>query len=134
MLLGLPPLLTGALLRHLDAMGHGDTVLVCDAHFPAERLVARVVEFPAAGALDVLDSVLTVLPLDEPVSGYAMDPEGVDAPVAEELVRRLDRVGNQTLSLPRQEFYSVAQGAFVAVRTGETGQFANILLQKGIVK
>ena len=35
MLTGIDPILTGALLAQLDAMGHSDAVVVADAHFPA---------------------------------------------------------------------------------------------------
>ena len=43
MLTGIDPVLSGELLLHLDAMGHSDTVVIADAHFPAARLGERVV-------------------------------------------------------------------------------------------
>lgn len=46
MLSGIDPILRGTLLAHLDATGHSDAVVVADAHFPAARLGARVVDTP----------------------------------------------------------------------------------------
>lgn len=46
MLNGIDPLLTGELLAALDAMGHGDCVVLADAHFPAARLATRALVYP----------------------------------------------------------------------------------------
>ena len=37
MLLGIPGILSGDLLKVLSDMGHGDEVAIVDANFPAER-------------------------------------------------------------------------------------------------
>lgn len=134
MLNGLNPLLTGSLLKQLDAMGHGDTVLVCDAHFPAERLVSRVIEIPAADAAAVTEAILSVLPLDAPTSAVLMDPSGIDAPAFTELSRACSGAPGSVESMGRFEFYEAAGSAFVAVRTGERRVFGNILLRKGVVR
>lgn len=134
MLLGLAPLLTGTLLKHLDAMGHGDTVLVCDAHFPAERLVHRVVEMPGVSAAAIAAAICTVLPLDGPGSVLLMDPEGVDAPAVAELRDACHATQDEATMLGRYAFYDAAEHAFVAVRTGESRVFGNALLRKGVVQ
>ena len=38
MLRGIPPILTPDLLAAMWRVGHGDTIVVCDARFPAARL------------------------------------------------------------------------------------------------
>ena len=61
MLTNIHPYLTGDLLRHLDAMGHSDAVVLADAHFPAERLAARVVYLPGLTTPSLLAAVRTVV-------------------------------------------------------------------------
>lgn len=134
MLLGLHPLLTGSLLKHLDAMGHGDTVLVCDAHFPAERLVGRVLEMPGADAVAVTEAICTVLPLDEPRAIVLMDPEGVEAPAVQALREASGAPEGSVELLARLAFYEASREAFAVVRTGERRVFGNILLRKGVVR
>ena len=47
MLEGIHPLLTGALLHHLDDMGHSDAVVIADAHFPAAAVGCETTGPPA---------------------------------------------------------------------------------------
>ncbi|MCL2463769.1 MAG: transport protein RbsD/FucU [Micrococcales bacterium] len=134
MLTGIDPLLTGTLLRYLDGMGHGDTVAVCDAHFPANRLVSAVVEIPGATAVDVVRAIVSVLPLDRPTAATLMDPQGADAPAFALLRDGLPVEPAAIETVGRYEFYAQARQAAVAVRTGETRVFGNALLRKGVVR
>ena len=43
MLIGIDPLLSGDLLRILDHMGHNDTLLVTDAHYPSYAMGVPVI-------------------------------------------------------------------------------------------
>lgn len=65
MLEGINPLLTGELLLHLDRMGHSDSVVIADAHFPAWALGDRVVDLPGTTTPEVVAAIRTVLPLDD---------------------------------------------------------------------
>jgi L-fucose mutarotase len=132
-LAGIHPLLTGTLLHRLDAMGHGDCLLVSDAHFPAERLAGVVVDMPGLDADAVAEAICTVLPLDTPTAAVLMDPEGEDAPAVAALRRACRVPGAAVGMLPRQAFYEAARGARVAVRTGDRRTFGNVLLFKGVV-
>ena len=38
MLIGISPLISPDLLRILSMMGHGDEIILADAHFPSESL------------------------------------------------------------------------------------------------
>lgn len=134
MLTGIHPLLTGTVLRHLDAMGHSDTVLVCDAHFPAERIVGRVVEMPAATAPEVVLAIRSVLPLDAPVAIDLMDADGAADAVHTALKVAGDAPSDAVRMLSRQSFYDAGAGATFAIRTGEVRPFGNALLHKGIVE
>ena len=54
MLRGIPPVLTPDLLAAMGRMGHGDTMVVCDAHFPAARLArGREHRLDAVGAIEI---------------------------------------------------------------------------------
>ncbi len=132
MLIGLHPLLTGALLHHLDDMGHGDLVLVADAHFPASRVVGRVLDLPGVRAADAVEAIRSVLPLDTDRPVTFMDPGAVRAPALEELVAACDVAADGAPTLGRHEFYAVAADAVLAVRTGERRVFGNALLRKGV--
>jgi L-fucose mutarotase len=141
MLKGLHPLLTADLLHALRSMGHGDTVAIVDANFPASGLGPPVVEVAGATASAVLDAVLTVFPLDAEAMPPAATmevvdaPQDVPAPVAEFAAvfteHGLDDV--EIGRLPRRDFYQQAREAFAIVRTGEMRPYGNILLVKGTV-
>jgi L-fucose mutarotase len=141
MLLGIPPLLTADLLHALAAMGHGDTVAVVDANFPATATGRRVVEVPGASAPETLDAILTVLPLDRFVAPAAFtmevvdDPAAVPEPVADfAAVFTEHGLGDWEIGhLAREAFYLAARAAFVVVRTGELRSYGNILLTKGVI-
>lgn len=109
-------------------------MLVCDAHFPAERLVSAVVELPGITAVRAMEAVTSVLPLDHPVAATLMDPAGIDAPVFALLRDGLPVEPEAVEAVGRFEFYELARDAVVAVRTGETRIFGNVLLRKGVVR
>lgn len=134
MLSGIHPILTGDLLAHLDAMGHSDAVVLADAHFPAERLAARLLTFPGLSTPDVLGAVRTVVPLDDaPALDLMTSADGSRLPVQDELVAAAGAGQDDVRSLSRQEFYDVAATAFLVVRTGETRTYGNVILRKGVV-
>lgn len=127
MLNGIHPLLGGKLLVHLDAMGHSDTVVIADAHFPAARLANRVIHLRGSTTTEAIRAVHTVLPLDE---GSGLDlmhsPSGEPLPIHHEL---LHAVGSGTAAnyLGRPEFYDAARDAYLIIRTGETRTFGNAI-------
>ncbi len=132
MLIGLHPLLTGALLHHLDDMGHGDLVLVCDAHFPAARVVGRVLEMPGTHPAELVSAIRTVFPLDDAQPATFMEPGAVDAPALRELRTACAVDDTLAQTLGRHDFYTAAAEAVFAVRTGERRVFGNALLRKGV--
>lgn len=133
-LAGIHPLLTGTLLHQLDAMGHGDCVLVCDAHFPAARLLDVVVDMPGADAAAVTEAICTVLPLDLPIGAVLMDPQGAESTAVPSLRAACPVPAEAIQMLARQDFYDAARSARVAVRTGERRTFGNVLLFKGVAR
>jgi L-fucose mutarotase len=140
MLKGIHPLLTPDLLRTLAAMGHGDTIAIVDANFPAARVGRRVIPVRGASAPQVLDAVLTLLPLDtmEPPActmEVVGDPDAVPEPVAEfAAVLTEHELGDCEIGrLSRHAFYERAAQSFAVVTTGELRPYGNILLVKGVV-
>jgi L-fucose mutarotase len=128
------PFLTGSLLAHLDAMGHSDAVVLADAHFPADRLASRLLDFPGLSTPGVLAAVRTVVPLDDPPAIDLMtSADGTRLPVQDELITAAGATEQDVRFLDRHEFYDVAAEAYLIVRTGETRTYGNVILRKGVV-
>ncbi len=139
MLKGISPLLSPDLLHILAAMGHGDEIVLADANFPAATHAKRLVHLPGVDATQVLDAVLSLLPLDtfEPHAAFTMQVVG-DAstvpPAVQDFTATLARHGERgPASLERFAFYERAARAFAVVATGETRLYGNIVLKKGVL-
>ncbi len=134
MLEGIHPLLTGELLLHLDRMGHSDSVVIADAHFPAWALGRQVIDLPGTTTPEVLAAIRTVIPLDDAPGIDLM--ESADAEVLDVQQELMDAAGttlDTTRFVERFAYYEVAKGAYLMVRTGETRKYGNALLRKGVV-
>ena len=134
MLLGINPLLTGALLQHLDAMGHSDSVAVVDAHFPAHRIGARVVDLPGTTAPAVLAAIRSVTPPDDaPALDLMESADGTRLHVQHELIAAAGLTLDEVRFVDRFDYYEVVKDAYFVIRTGETRAYGNALLRKGLV-
>ncbi len=139
MLKGISPLLSPDLLHALASMGHGDEIVLADGNFPSATHARRLVRLPGVSAPQVLDAVLSVLPLDTFVAQAAFTMQVVgDAvampPVVAEFNAVLRTHGGQAAGcLERFAFYERAASAFAIVATGETRIYGNIILKKGVV-
>jgi L-fucose mutarotase len=140
MLKGLSPLLSPDLLSTLASMGHGDEIALVDANFPAASQARRLVRLAGVGVSELLDAVLSVLPLDD----FAPDPVLTmqvvgDAHAEPEVWRDFAAVlrkhgGAPARSIERLAFYQRSAAAYAVVATGETRLYGNILLRKGVVR
>ena len=141
MLKGIPPLLGPDLLHVLRAMGHGDEIVIVDANYPAESAGPEVVRLDGHSATDVLDAVLTLMPLDSFVDEPAIGMEVVGAPQQREqthddfdrLIRKHEPEMRLTL-LERFAFYDRVKTAYAIVQTGERRLYGNVVLKKGIIR
>jgi L-fucose mutarotase len=141
MLKGIHPLLSPDLLHALAAMGHGDSIAIVDANFPAASNAKRLIESSGTSAPAMLEAVLTVLPLDTRVTPAVFtmevsgDPTAIPPPVADfaAVLTDKDLADIEIGHLERQAFYARTREAFAIVRTGEQRRFGNILLVKGVV-
>ncbi len=132
MLEGIDPLLTGELLLHLDRMGHSDSVVVADAHFPAWAIGERVVDVPGTTTPQMVAAIRTVLPLDDaPSLDLMTSADGEVLDVQHELMAAAGT--RHPRFVDRFEYYELAKSAYLVVRTGETRKYGNALLRKGVV-
>lgn len=144
MLKGIPSILSPELLKVLCEMGHSDILVLADGNFPAESVGknAKVIRCDGHGIPALLDAILTLFPLDtyceKPVKLMEVVPgDPVETPIwniYEEILSRHDPRGNKIIDqVERFAFYEEAKHAYVIVATGEKAQYANIMLQKGVV-
>ena len=141
MLKGISSLLTPELLKILMEMGHGDDLVIGDGNFPAASHAQRLVRLDGHGVPAVLDAVLSVFPLDQyverPAGIMAVVPGDPVVPVIwdtyKELVAKHEGKPVEFEEIERFAFYERAKKAYAIVATGESAQYANIILKKGCV-
>ena len=140
MLKNIPELLSPDLLKILSEMCHGDEIVIADANFPAASLANRVVRAPGISVPQMLDAVLTVIPLDQ----YDEDNFVLmDVCEGDTVVPTIWDVYRETLQyyepnsiihkMERFAFYERAKNAYAIIACGELAQYANIILKKGCI-
>ena len=84
MLKGINPLLNADVLHVLRAMGHGDDLIIADTNFPSDSVARQTVYGRLlridASAANVVQAVLSVMPIDTFVDDAAARMEVVDEP------------------------------------------------------
>ena len=135
MLKGISPLVSPELLKTLAEMGHGDEIVLSDAHFPAHSINARVLRadglpadrlLAAISPLFELDAYATPVVMMAPVAGDALDPS------VEAAYRQALGYTGEIEQMERYAFYDRARKAFAVVVTGETRKYGNVILKKGV--
>jgi L-fucose mutarotase len=140
MLIGISPLVGPDLLATLARMGHGDELVLADAHFPADSIGRRVLRADGLRVADLLDGILPLLAIDSYVPDpivmmAAVEGDRHDPAVHERYRAAIERHhphAPATVFLTRAAFYERARQAFAVVATGETAKYGNILLKKGV--
>lgn len=139
MLKGIAPCISPDLLKTLAEMGHGDEIVLADAHFPGHSMNARVLRADGLGIASLLDGILPLFELDAyapplvmmaAVAGDKLDP-AVERRYLQ-VIRRHAPDTKPPERIDRLEFYERAQKACAVVITGETAIYGNILLKKGV--
>jgi len=141
MLKNIPPILGPDLLHILRAMGHGDEIAIVDANYPGDSAGPELVRMDGLSATDVLDAVLTLMPLDTFVTEQAIGMAVVGEPDSrveihgnfDAIVKKHEPKMQLTL-MERFAFYERVHGAYAIVQTGERRLYGNILLKKGIIR
>ena len=139
MLKGIHPAVSPELLKILAEMGHGDELILADAHFPGHSFNHRVLRADGLGVTTLLEGILPLFELDsyaEPlvmmqaVAGDKLDPAVEQAYM--EVVKRHVPGAIPPVRIDRFAFYERARSAFAVVMTGETAKYGNLLLKKGV--
>ncbi|MEI7880831.1 MAG: L-fucose mutarotase [bacterium] len=140
MLKGISPLLSPELLSMLCRMGHGDELVLADAHFPGETFGQRVIRADGLSVSALIDAILPVFELDSYVESplimmSAVAGDRLDPKIEKAYRRTVDRHAPKTPAITRIDrfaFYERAKNAFAVVMTGETAKYGNIILKKGV--
>ncbi len=140
MLKGISPRLSPELLATLHRMGHGDDIVLADAHFPGHSLGPAVIRADGLSVADLLEAILPLFELDSHVATplvmmAAVEGDTLDPDVEREYRALIERHASQPASIARVtrgHFYDLARKAFVIVMSGETRKYGNLLLKKGV--
>ena len=136
MLKGVPAIIHPDLLKILAQMGHGDEIVISDAHFPAYSTNSNVVRVDKASSPEIMAAILKLIELDQyvdkpvmlmaPVPGDSIDPDLL----AE--VKTITGDPERIDYIERFAFYERAKKAFAVVVSGESRIYGNIIVKKGV--
>ncbi|WP_210508949.1 RbsD/FucU family protein [Naasia sp. SYSU D00057] len=141
MLKGVDPVLTGELLKVLDEMGHGDTLLLVDRNYPAHASGKPVIHLGDITQTRAAEAILSVFPLDtfveRPLERMEVDDDPSIVVEVQDEVLEVARAGHEKPLeygiVPRLEFYERAKGVYAVVKTLESRPYGCFILQKGVV-
>ena len=144
MLKGINPLLNADVLHVLRAMGHGDDLIIADTNFPSDSVARQTIYGKLlridASAADVVQAVLSVMPIDTFVDDAAARMEVVDEPktilpVMTEVQDKVSAVDgpNPMLSIERFSFYDRSKKAYAVIQTGERRFYGCFAFRKGVI-
>jgi len=148
MLLNVPKLLSPELLATLCEMGHGDVIVLGDANFPGQRFAhegqCKFLRTDGISGTALLDAVLTMIPLDAYVEHpvFLMEKMECDRELNISIWKEYQRIilkhnargDNAVGFMDRFDFYEKAKKAYCIVQTGEEAIYANVMIQKGVIK
>ena len=148
MLKNIPSVLSPELLKVLCEMGHSDRICIGDGNFPGSSMAkaegAILLRADGIGIPELLDAILQVFPLDTYVDTPVMLMEKMECdrdleiPVWEQykaiVAKHDDRGADAVGAYERFAFYEQAKKCYCIVQSGETAIYANVILQKGVVK
>ena len=146
MLKNIDPLLSADLLGLLDAMGHGDEIVLADRNFPAHSVSLqtasrRLIEERGVDTNRMAKAILSVFPLDTFVETPIHHMQVVGEPdkvlaVHSELHAIAEAAEGRKVgmaSIERFAFYEAAKRAYMVVQTGETRPYGCFILKKGVI-
>lgn len=135
MLKGISPAISPDLLKTLAEMGHGDEIVISDAHFPGHTFNSRVLRADGLGADTLLAGIIPLFELDAyatPVVMMAAVPGDTLDPAVEAKYRKALGYTGEIERVERFAFYERAKKAYAVVISGETAKYGNIILKKGV--
>ena len=146
MLKNLDNRLNAEVLYALRAMGHGDTLVIADTNFPSDSIARQTVlgellRMDNLTCAEVVEAVLSVLPLDTFVDDFAGRMEVVGSPdkvepVQAEVQAKINAAEGRVremISIERFDFYDRAREAYAVIQTGERRFYGCFILRKGVI-
>jgi len=142
MLVGISPLMSPELLSTLYRMGHGDEIVLADAHFPGERMGRPVIRADGLKIADLLVAIMPLIMLDQyddkslimmaAVEGHELDLDPAVEASYRATIEKYHPDAPAVHRLERFAFYERAKTAIAIVITGDTAKYGNLILKKGI--
>lgn len=140
MLKGIHPAISPQLLKILAEMGHGDELVLSDAHFPAHQLHPKVIRADGIAVETLLTAISPLFEFDAYVDAPLIMMQAVEGDCLDPLVeqRYLKAIKSAVGSVPnltridRFAFYARAKAAYAVVVTGETAKYGNLIIKKGV--
>lgn len=140
MLKNISPLFSPELLATLYAMGHGDEIVLADAHFPGDTYNENVIRADGLKIPALLDAILPLFELDayapdSLVMMAAVEGDSLDPAVQRSYVAEINKHVADAPTITRIDrfaFYYRAEKAYAVVLTGELAKYGNIILKKGV--
>lgn len=136
MLKNIDPRLSPELLYTLYCMGHGDEIVLSDAHFPAHSVHENVIRADGNQVEQLLKAIMPLFELDSYVTdAVVMMSASAGDELPPGLIDDYKSVlpENQEITfIDRFAFYERAQKASCVVITSSTRKYGNILLKKGV--
>ena len=140
MLKGISPLISPELLKVLSEMGHGDEIVLADAHFPANSFNSNVLRLDGVQIPALLSGILPLFELDSYTTSplvmmAAVEGDTLDPKVEESYLKSIRAVYPNVPEIERIDrfaFYERVKDSFAIVVTGELAKYGNILLKKGV--
>ena len=137
MLKGIHPAISPELLKILAEMGHGEELILSDAHFPAQAFNSTVIRADGLSVTTLLDALLPLFELDsyadplvmmQAVEGDQLDPNVEEA--YRKVIEKHVPHAPDTVRIDRFAFYDRAKEATAVVVTGELAKYGNIIIKK----
>jgi L-fucose mutarotase len=144
------PLLNADVLHVLAAMGHGDSIVLCDANFPAQSVASKtshgsLLRMDGANVTEAADAVLSLMPLDTFINNAAQCMQVVGAsdsdlharPAVQDevqgVIAKYEEAEFLLTPVDRFEFYDRASESYAVLATNERRFFGCFIFTKGVI-
>ena len=140
MLKGIHPIISPELLKVLAEMGHGDEIVLADAHFPGHTFCPKnVLRGDGLQIPDLLNGIIPIFELDsydDPlIMMAAVEGDALDSQVEADYMVAIHVHASEApapIRIDRFAFYDRVKTAYACVMTGTTAKYGNIILKKGV--
>jgi D-ribose pyranase len=116
------------LARALAELGHTDEVLICDAGFPIPHGVTRIdlaYRLGAPGFADVVEAIVSDIVVEATVVADETAPELTEWLMTTTRAEKIVRIPHEVLK-------ERAKSSKIAVRSGESTPYSNVILVAGV--